>query len=529
MYSPKVTVIVPVYNAQEYIDKCLKSITEQTFKEIEIIVVNDGSADETDRMCREWSDKDKRICYIAKENEGQGVARNLAIEKSRSEYLVFVDVDDWIDENYIEELYNKITLENADVVLSDYVSADLINETETVMSQNIDKHRNENVLTFVMPTLWAKIWRKELFLRYDIQQPRHYFEDISVVPFLLSSASKIEYAKDVRYWYLIRYGSTTKSVNSLDDRAKSLEYLVQLFEENNLMEKYYTCVKEFVLMRCQADLSSLRMVAKELYETSYKQHESVTQKKFNVLLDDTVCRNMSIWGSYNLFRITKEIIGLRIQSRFMNSSVISATSSIPKRINQMALKHENMFRQWNVVYDCTKRFMSMNPVEFVNCEYMFIDFLDERFPIGCEQDCYFTISDAYKEIENSYIPKELMYIGECTELWKDSCKLFAKHIEECFGDKKIILLRMKLAEFYGVSGKETRYENYEYIQKVNAVLDGYYDYFEELVPMAVSIELEHEEYFYTDVHFKYGCYPWHLNNDAYYSITQKLQNVIENE
>ena len=529
MYSPKVTVIVPVYNAQEYIDKCLKSITEQTFKEIEIIVVNDGSTDETDRLCKEWCERDQRIYYISKENEGQGVARNLAIEKSKSEYLVFVDADDWIDQNYIEILYNRIVEKNADVVLCDYVSVDLINETETVMSQNIDKHRNENGLTFVMPTFWAKIWKKELFLRYNIQQPRHYFEDVSVVPFLLSIASKIEYAKGGLYWYLIRYGSTTKSVNTLEDRAKSLEYLVQLFEENNLMEKHYSYLKEFVLMRCQADLSSLRMVTKELFDTSYNQHEMLVKEKFNVLLDDTVLRNMSIWGSYNLFRITKEIIGLKMQFRFMNSGVISATSNFPKWMNQIPLKHENMFRQVNVINDCTKRFMSMNPVEFEDCEYIFIDFLDERFPIGCEQGCYFTFSDAYREIENAYIPEEIMKIGECTELWKDSCKLFAKHIEKCFEDKKVILLRMKLAEFYGVNGKETRYENCEYIQKVNAVLDEYYDYFEELIPKAVSIELEHEEYFYTDVHFKYGRYPWHLNNDAYYSITQKLQSVIRNE
>lgn len=116
--EPKISVIVPIYNAEKYIDRCMKSIYDQTFKDYEIILVNDGSTDSSDEICRRYQALDDRITYIKKENEGAGSARNKGIEVAKGEYLAFPDVDDWFEPEMYEELYDLAKQGDYDVVFS---------------------------------------------------------------------------------------------------------------------------------------------------------------------------------------------------------------------------------------------------------------------------------------------------------------------------------------------------------------------------------------------------------------------------
>ena len=97
-----VTVIVPVYNVEKFIDKCVQSVIDQTMTDIEVILVDDGSTDNSLARCREWANKDSRVKVYHQENQGVSVARNLGIEKSAGKYIAFIDSDDWIDPNYLE-------------------------------------------------------------------------------------------------------------------------------------------------------------------------------------------------------------------------------------------------------------------------------------------------------------------------------------------------------------------------------------------------------------------------------------------
>ena len=114
--EPKVSIIVPAYNAENYIEKCILSLTKQTLKEIEIIVVNDGSIDNTSSILSAIANKDSRIKIINQENKKQGAARNRGLEIAQGEYIIFVDSDDEIELNYCEELYNTAQKYNADIV-----------------------------------------------------------------------------------------------------------------------------------------------------------------------------------------------------------------------------------------------------------------------------------------------------------------------------------------------------------------------------------------------------------------------------
>lgn len=116
----KVSIIVPVYNASEYLNKCLDSIIEQTFKKLEIILVNDGSTDNSIDIINEYAKKDKRIIIIDKENEGVSIARNTGIKRSTGEYITFVDSDDYLEKDAIEKMYNIVTSKNVDIVRSNY-------------------------------------------------------------------------------------------------------------------------------------------------------------------------------------------------------------------------------------------------------------------------------------------------------------------------------------------------------------------------------------------------------------------------
>lgn len=133
--DPKISVIVPVYNAEKYIDRCMKSIYDQTFTDYEIILVNDGSTDNSDEICRRYRDQDDRVTYIKKENEGAGSARNKGIEVAKGEYLAFPDVDDWFEPEMYSELYELAKRGDYDVVFSGVNFYSLVNDSSVVFSR----------------------------------------------------------------------------------------------------------------------------------------------------------------------------------------------------------------------------------------------------------------------------------------------------------------------------------------------------------------------------------------------------------
>lgn len=116
---PKVSIVVPVYNVEKYLDRCIESLVNQTLKDIEIILVDDGSPDNCPEMCDEWAKKDDRIVVVHKENEGASYARNTGIELSKGEYIAFVDSDDYVDKNMYDDMVMTADRYNCDMILCD--------------------------------------------------------------------------------------------------------------------------------------------------------------------------------------------------------------------------------------------------------------------------------------------------------------------------------------------------------------------------------------------------------------------------
>ena len=124
-----ISIIVPVYNSEEYLKQCIDSILRQTYKNIEIILVNDGSQDKSEDICREYLDCDNRVVYVKQSNNGVSSARNQGIKKASGKYIAFVDSDDCLTEDAIEILYTAQTKCNADLVIAAYIRKYATNNT----------------------------------------------------------------------------------------------------------------------------------------------------------------------------------------------------------------------------------------------------------------------------------------------------------------------------------------------------------------------------------------------------------------
>ena len=137
MKKEKVSVIIPIYNVEKYLEKCLNTIINQTYKNLEIILIDDGSTDKSSTICDEYCEKDKRIKVIHKNNEGVSSARNKGIELSKGKYIVFIDPDDYVTDEHVEVLYDCIISNNVDLVISNLID---INEDGIILNNERKNH-----------------------------------------------------------------------------------------------------------------------------------------------------------------------------------------------------------------------------------------------------------------------------------------------------------------------------------------------------------------------------------------------------
>ena len=220
----KITVIVPVYNVESYLRKCLDSIIAQTYKNIEIVVVNDGSTDASAEICKEFVEIDHRIIYIEQENAGLSAARNTGLENMSGDYVTFVDSDDWIEQDYVETLYKKITEYQADIAVGNYYS---FNESEGMFYFHIlgdsyyekvydnvsifeNLYESQEMKNFALISAWGKLYKAGLFeqLRFDIGKLG---EDGYLNQKIYLLAEKIVYIHKGIYSYRIRNNSLSRS------------------------------------------------------------------------------------------------------------------------------------------------------------------------------------------------------------------------------------------------------------------------------------------------------------------------------
>lgn len=242
MIKPKISVIVPVYNVEKYLNKCIDSILEQTFKDMEIILINDGSTDNSKNICNTYKQKDNRIKVIHKENGGLSDARNVGIDISTGEYIAFIDSDDWVEKTMLEYLYNLGNINNADIVQGDYIEAYDENCTINKVSEEIIKYDSQHILDELYGekctktvVVWNKIYKRELFKEIRFPKGKLHEDEFTTYK-LFHRANLIIDTNKTIYYYRQREGSITNSCFNIRhlDQLDAIKERKEYFIENRL-------------------------------------------------------------------------------------------------------------------------------------------------------------------------------------------------------------------------------------------------------------------------------------------------------
>lgn len=236
----EISIIVPIYNVEQYLRKCVDSILAQTFTDFEVILVDDGSPDNSGAICDEYAKLDSRVRVIHKENGGLSDARNAGIEIAKGKYLGFVDSDDFIDKDMYEILYNAFSVEDVDMAIVGYydeygdcilnIDKDIESFTVIDSTQAIEEILKGRKLT---ANVWNKLYKKELF--QHIRFPKDVIaEDAFVIIELLLLVNKVGVATKLKYHYIHRKESITSAKFSVKDidTITAWEYNYNLIKKN---------------------------------------------------------------------------------------------------------------------------------------------------------------------------------------------------------------------------------------------------------------------------------------------------------
>lgn len=234
-----ISIIVPIYNAERYLNRCIKSLINQTKENLEFILVNDGSTDSSEEIIKSY--KDKRIKYFKNKNQGIGKTRNFGMQKATGKYIMFLDSDDYLSTNACDELFSKAEKDNLDLVINNFyrVEEETEKKVEVIIPEfkNTTLKDNKRLLLDVNLAPWNKLYKRELLKKNKIQFVEDLkYEDAPFVVEAMDKAKKIGYIKKFLNYYVIHKNSET----TVRD-----EKIFDIIEIVDKMRKYFSKRKEF--------------------------------------------------------------------------------------------------------------------------------------------------------------------------------------------------------------------------------------------------------------------------------------------
>lgn len=292
----KISIIVPIYNTGIYLKKCIDSLLYQTLQDIEIILIDDGSTDESKDICDEYAKRDNRISVIHKKNEGVSIARNVGIKKAKGKYIGFIDSDDWIESNMYENMYNHAKDYNADIVFCDATTVydnkqseidtfTLLEKSRLITKDNIDS----SLLAQIAGSACRGLYKRELLQKNDICFPVNlkFSEDRIFNLYAIGYSKKIFYDKTVYYNRYIRMGSAVnKYYNNMID--------IVMDARGKIMEAIQVCWNndESIINRYELQTVGLCYAAinNEFYKDSYLNYIE-RYRSIKKICDNHILRN----------------------------------------------------------------------------------------------------------------------------------------------------------------------------------------------------------------------------------------------
>lgn len=255
----KLSIIVPVYNAEKFLIKCVNSLLEQNVRDIEVILVNDGSRDKSLEICNEFAQKDLRVKVFSQENSGQSKARNVGMDVASGEFITFMDSDDWVDSDYYEKLIEAAVRNGADIacgsilrVRKEYTKFRINYKKEEVFEKPQEKIDAARVPD--MCYVWNKVYRRSLFERLNLRFIEGmFFEDVDFVTRAVYFSNKIVTVPDTYYNYWTNGNSTVKTMMKSDkkrsDSLRSKALVLDFFREHNLVSRPRNLIRKKTCMK----------------------------------------------------------------------------------------------------------------------------------------------------------------------------------------------------------------------------------------------------------------------------------------
>lgn len=280
---PKISIIMPVYKVEEYVAKTIESVLAQTLNDFELFAIDDGSPDNSGKICDEYAKKDKRIKVIHKENGGAPEARNVAIEKATGKYMYFIDSDDWIEPQMLEIMYNLAEKNNADLVVTGFlmeyynkkkgyityknqIEDKIYNKEE--FKKNAYKYFNNSILS--LP--WNKLYLTKRIKKENIRFPNTKWDDHHFnMDYLMNIGTVVMSSITMYHWYRSRKGSETminySDPNMFEKRLEHYEHIKKLYKYWGISQEdeidYISCYYVGRLFQCIQELADNKKMTKK--------------------------------------------------------------------------------------------------------------------------------------------------------------------------------------------------------------------------------------------------------------------------
>lgn len=256
--NPLISIVIPVYNVEPYLPKLLDTVTKQSYTNIEIVLVDDGSTDNSGKVCDEWARNESRIVLIHKENGGLSEARNVGVKKSTGEYITFVDSDDYIASNYVEYLWKLLCTNQADISCGNFKP--VYDQNECFINHKKDRKKFLNnvqgcnellqLKSIQLTVAWGKLYKRTL-VEQNLFPVGRYHEDEATVYKLFYSANKIVVGTKKVYGYYQNNKSSitaSRSLKKVEDAICVLEERCKFFKEKNETALYRLSMRPYIVL-----------------------------------------------------------------------------------------------------------------------------------------------------------------------------------------------------------------------------------------------------------------------------------------
>lgn len=295
--SMKYSFIIPVYNGEKYIDLCLFSILNQTYKNFEVIIINDGSTDNSEHILKRKEKQNKKIKLYTTKNKGVSSARNYGIKKSTGDYFIFVDIDDYVDIHMLEIINNELVNNNVDLLKYNYSTNERDNSEDYNHIQLNGKEAFVELVNKKIPfdlnCIYAfnrNFWNKNKF----VYETNRYHEDFGLIPYVILSAKEVIIINKILYYYIQSDNSITRNIdyNNLIKRFEDFIYhfdnlYKKVNNDSSIEEKYKILFNSYIANALLLKYKGLRNIDKKVYK-AYIYDRNVIK----LLLDDTIVRKI---------------------------------------------------------------------------------------------------------------------------------------------------------------------------------------------------------------------------------------------